>query len=144
MKSIGGSEYGSTFWMPPRKLEGSKFTFELSRNVSCAWVPQQFVLALPLIGMSIANIVGRAQILSGVDPTTVRFVWPADAAAFESAWTQRPTIAHISFGETTDVPGWREPSREDILRSYEANIEPQITDRNDPNDTDDSNESNSD
>jgi hypothetical protein len=37
-------------------------------------------------------------------------------------WAQRPSITHISFGKTTDVPGWREPSAEDILRSYEDNL----------------------
>jgi len=121
MQRIGGSEHGSTFWMPPRKLDGTQYTFELSRNVSCGWVPQQFVCALPLIGMSISNVAGRALIASGVAPTTVRFVWPANSEAYEAPWREFPSIRHIGFGHTTDLPGWQEPSIDDIKRVYEAN-----------------------
>ena len=114
MRTIGGSEYGSTFWMPPRKIEGFKFTFELSRNVTCGWAPQQFVSALPLIGMSISNVAGRALIAAGVHPTKVRFVWPSDPEAYESPWHEYRSIRHMSFGQTTDLQGWHEPSPEDL------------------------------
>ena len=118
MHTIGGSEHGSSFWMPPRKVDRFGFTFELSKNVTRAWVPREFVCALPLIGMSIGNVAGAALIESGVSPATVRFEWPSDADAYEAPWRELASIGSIGSGRTTDLHGWREPTGKDILQKY--------------------------
>jgi len=117
MQSIGGSEYGSTFWLP-RKIDGRRFTFELSRLVSCAWAPGQFAAALPLIGMTINDVAARALLVADADSTKTEFVWPADADAYEAPWRDFPSISHFDTTHHTDLGDWIEPSAEEVRGVY--------------------------
>lgn len=119
MQPIGGSEYASSFWMRPRKLDGCRFTFELSRFVSSAWTPGQFAAALPLIGMSINNVAARALIVAGADPAKIQFVWPEDSETFEAPWELRsPSINHFDTSHRTDLTGWTEPPADQVQHVY--------------------------
>jgi hypothetical protein len=118
MKPIGGAEYGSTFWMPPRRLGGYRFTYELSKNQSCGWSPTRFTNALPLIGLSISNVASRALISAGVDPTAVRFSSMTDRSLFDAPFKDCPTISTLGFGHQTDLRNWVEPSKDEIIRRY--------------------------
>lgn len=121
MKTIGACEYGSTYWERTRKIPGFRLTYELGFRMSCAWSPQQFVAALPLIGMSIQNLVSRALVVAGDDPRTRQWIRPTDADAFDRPWRDHPSITHISFGATTDVGGWKEPTADEIRITYAGN-----------------------
>lgn len=118
MKLVGGSEYGSTFWLGARRLEGRRHTFELSANATVGWAPQKFVFALPLIGMSISNVTSRALVLAGHNPGTVKVSWPSDMNQFDTPWQHAPSIASMAFEHRTELPGWAEPGADDILRTY--------------------------
>lgn len=123
MNPIGRAEYGSTFWMPPRRLDDCKFTYELSKNRSSGWSPTRFTNALPLIGLSINNVASRALISAGVDPTTVKFSSLSDRTLFNLPFKEFPTIIGISFGNNTRLRNWREPSTAEILRRYPSHQE---------------------
>jgi hypothetical protein len=120
-QTVGATEYGSTYWKRSRKIPGCRFTYELGNSMSCAWSPQQFALALPLIGMSIQNIVSRALVTAGDDPRTRAWVFLSDADTFDRPWRDHRSIKHISFGVTTELGGWEEPTDDEIRRVYEGN-----------------------
>lgn len=123
MQTIGASDYGSTFWNATRKLPGYQRTYELGHYTSCGWNPRQFAAALPLIGMSVQNLVNRCLVSAGDDPSGLGFVQPADAEAFDRPWLNRPSIRHISFGNTTDAGEWEEPSAEEMRLFFERQHE---------------------
>jgi hypothetical protein len=124
MQTIGGTEYGSTFWMPPEKVKGYKRTYSLTRSVSRAWLPEQFVSALLLIGMSVRNVVSRALIIAGGKPASVEFVWPEDQDFFNAPWRKWSSITNLSIRPSVELGGWVEPTAEDIRRVYQEQLPP--------------------
>ena len=118
MKTIGGTEYGSTFWMRPRKVQDFQRTFELGKQVSRAWVPEQFIFGLQLIGLSIRNVASRARIEAGVDSAKVQFQWVSEETVYDSPRRKRPSLSHLTMGQTVDLSGWEEPSEEEIRQAY--------------------------
>jgi hypothetical protein len=120
MRVVAACDYGSTFEMRPRRVDGTRHTFELPANISSAWVPEHFAAALPLISMSISNVVSRARIAAGEQPGKVEFRWPQDPANFDRPWRQpRPTMKQLRFGRTVHLQGYSEMSVESIREAYE-------------------------
>ena len=74
MQLLGGSDYGSTFFIEEYPA-GDKNNIWLRRK-SRNWLPKNFVHALNLISMSIENIKSFLLIVNGIDPQEVRFSWP--------------------------------------------------------------------
>lgn len=118
MTPVGGSNYGSTFWLGARRLDGSRYTFELSSNVTVGWAPQKFVAALPLIGMSIRNVASRALVLARQGQDAVNLSWPSEMNQFDAPWQHAPSISSMAFEHRTELPGWKEPDGDAILRAY--------------------------
>ncbi len=92
MRTLGASEFGSTFAVPV-KLEGR--LHQTSRTVSRNWLPVAMVHGLHIMAASITNIVSFLRIHAGDDPTTCRFEFFSNDSVFESAW-DRPGVHTIS------------------------------------------------
>lgn len=84
MHSLGGSEFGSSFYIP-EKIGDNKLHFRV-RRYSRNWRPENFVYGLHLISLSLQNVLSFLKILNGVDATTVQFSWPSDESHFEEPW----------------------------------------------------------
>lgn len=120
MQTVGGSDFGSTFWLPARRMPGCRHTFELSTNVTMGWEPGKFVQALPLIRDSVRNITARALVYGGRDLATVKLGWPSDMNQFDAPWKHAPTIGSMASTNTTELLSWSEPTAADILRTYDG------------------------
>ena len=85
---------------------------------------QHFSAALPLIGISIRNVVLRLIVqYGGLDMlATAKFVRPTDPELFAAPWRREtlPSLAHIKLGEQTyELPGWGETPVADLRSFYE-------------------------
>lgn len=117
MTPVGGSDYGSTFWLgAKRRLDGRRHTFELSSNVTMGWAPQKFVVALPLISMSIRNVASCPSACR-TESRCRHQSWPGDMDQFDAPWQHAPSISSMAFEHRTELPGWTEPDGDDILRT---------------------------
>lgn len=116
MVSLGGSEFGASYFRPVR-LGPTKRHYRLEqarRN----WEPGVLGNRLQLIAISIGNLIGLARILNGVDPTTVRFVWPTPIEAFEMALSPVTGVISATFDRVVDDKEIKELTAEEILSIY--------------------------
>lgn len=97
LKSIGGSEFGSTFYVL-EQIGGSEKAnrSRRSRQVSVNWSAERMVLALQLISMSIRNIISCLEILNGAKPSEVRFLRPSEDEDFDRPWEYTPGILNMN------------------------------------------------
>ncbi len=125
MQTVGSTDFGSTFWMPPEKVQGCERTFNFGRHVSRAWVPDRFVAGLHLISMSIRNIASRALVHAGRDPSGLQFSWPADPELYAAPWRRHPSITNLSMGNTVHLGDWVEPTADRIRESFKFAMGPE-------------------
>lgn len=97
MQSIGGSEFGSTFYVL-EQIGGNEKSNKSrrSRQVSVNWHAERMVLALQLISMSIRNVVSSLEILNGVKPSEVRFCRPSEDDDFDRPWEHSPGLLNMN------------------------------------------------
>lgn len=75
MKSLGGSDSGSTFYVIERvgpDTQGNRSRRSRRRTVN--WTPETMIRALQVIDVSIRNVVTFLRILNGAQPGTVQFM----------------------------------------------------------------------
>jgi hypothetical protein len=96
--SLGGSIYGSTFYIPQEILDQNrkhrKIHFRVKKQ-TCNWNPDTLRWRLLLISNSLRNIISYLRIVNGVNARTVQFSWPADLSVFQRAW--EPMAGVTSF-----------------------------------------------
>jgi len=127
MQLMGGSEHGSTFFVPER-IGQSKMHLRL-RSVSRNWLPMNLAHGLALIEMSLRNVVSFVKILNRVDPRTVQYVWPTgEEDPFWLPWSsESPGVTDISGFDTSvsekDIKAF---TQEEILSVYARTDEPDV------------------
>ncbi len=90
MRSLGGSQFGSTFFASER-VGLSKIHIR-TRRTSINWSPEGLAQRLLLVAMSIRNVVSALQCALGVDPTALEFERPDPISAFDDVWGREPGV----------------------------------------------------
>jgi hypothetical protein len=97
MKTIGKSDFGSTFF----KIEpigGKKRNRSLrSRRISLNWSIEKTILLIQLVSMSITNITSALKIINGAKAGTCKFVRPQEDSDFETPWSFSTGIASCNI-----------------------------------------------
>ena len=117
MQSLGGSEFGSSFFRTENLARGR--THVKLRRSSRNWHPMNFAFGLKLISMSLANVVGFARIVNGVDSSSVQFSRPPEEAHFSDPWALHVGAIKSEFGDVIDKSNIIDISDEDILSTYD-------------------------
>lgn len=117
MWSIGGSQFGSTFFVG-ESVGDSKHHIR-TRRTSVNWSPEALAQRLHLVSLSITNIVGAVRCDLGVDPTMVQFVRPTPLGAFDEAWRTTPGVTSSGMDSVIQIGPEDECSRSDLLEILE-------------------------
>jgi len=84
MVSLGGSEYGSSFFRV-EKLSDDGTHFRIRRHKR-NWSPPNFLAAIDLMAMSVANIISSTKLHLGEDPSAAPFSFPNELSDFDAPW----------------------------------------------------------
>ena len=105
MESLGGSDYGSSFFIKEILSEdkrnngrGNKCNIWL-RNKSLNWLPRNYYYGVNLICMSLFNIKSFLLHLNGMDNGKLKYTWPSNLDNFEKQWRDSPGVTSISFDQ---------------------------------------------
>ena len=118
MMSLGGSTYGSSYFVKEHVVSANKINFRPRRHAR-NWSPQNLANGLILISMSINNVVSWLGIVNGVRPDKCKFVNPSSRQEFEAPWEETVGVTHTSFDLVIKEEQLSPFSKEDILKSYE-------------------------
>jgi hypothetical protein len=113
MHSMGGSEFGSTFFVAER-LGGDKLHCRPKR-VSRNWVPENVVNGLGLLAMSIRNVTSFLRWVNGEQPQECRFEAPTEETAFDLPWAQHCGVTSSSMDTTLRVEHVNLFTKEEVL-----------------------------
>lgn len=124
MKSMGGSEYGTSFFTPVEFESEDKALKKLHYQVEEQmknWDPVVLAIRLRLISESINNILSFLKITNGRNPKEVRYIWPEDISVFDTAWEVKGGV--FAFNAHMIIPNERIEfyTREELLIHYEKN-----------------------
>ncbi len=121
MKTIGASVFGTSFSVlegrDGQRAKRSSVEFRL-RHVSMNWSIERVCLAIPLLAISISNVVSRLRILCGERPEDLKVRSPAEAEAFLAPW--RKSTGVTSSNMDLIVP-WK-----DIEESTRASVRAEL------------------
>ncbi len=116
MQSLGGSEFGSTFYVLERIAgESSKNRSYRSRRSSVNWSLEGTALALQITSMSIGNVLSALRILNGTPPGAIRFTRPVEDDDFERPWREMPDTSSLTFDLVIPKETVRATSKEELL-----------------------------
>jgi hypothetical protein len=118
MVSLGGSEFGSSYFRRVR-LGSSKRHYRL-RKASRNWQAGALATRLHLVSLSIENLISMIRTLNGIDPSTLKFVWPDPVEAYEAALSTSVGVTSASFDSVVESGHIGELTPEEILAVYEA------------------------
>ena len=116
MRSMGGSRFGSSFFVPVNLGEGKR-NFRAKRTHR-NWVPENTINGVHLISMSIGNVVSALKIFNGVEPQKCKFHNPDTPDAFEAPWALTPGVLNFSMDANIDPSYIRPLTKPEILGRY--------------------------
>ncbi len=93
MVSLGGSQFGSTFYMVEKF---DKYNFRL-RRYSRNWQLEHFYFGTHLLAMSLQDVIAFLLVANGENPDVVDFVWPIDFNLFKAPWRNPPLVLETSI-----------------------------------------------
>jgi hypothetical protein len=117
MRSLGGSEFGTTFFVAERT--GASKHHIRTRRTSVNWTPWSLAQRLVLISMSISNVVGALRCGLGVEPTSVQFSRPDPHAAFEAVWERDPSVRSSGMDTLLRIDPSDELTKDELLEILE-------------------------
>ncbi|MBI4232065.1 hypothetical protein HY605_02435 [Candidatus Peregrinibacteria bacterium] len=127
MRSLGGSEFGSSFFIP-EKISDNKLHFRVRRH-SRNWNPENFIYRLHLISLSLQNILSFLKVINGVDAATVKFSCPSDETHFEEPWRSMAGVTSMGM-DTIIMAGHIMPfSKDEILAVYKVDSNNEVEDQ---------------
>jgi hypothetical protein len=118
MQTVGASEFGASFYtLETREGERAKRSAIEVRlaDKSLNWRVEHLLHSLPLIAMSINNVVSKLRLWSGEEANSLKVQRPADLSAFDEPWRYRTGAFSSSFN--VQIP-WDEieaPTRDSLL-----------------------------
>ena len=117
MKILGGSEFGSSFYIPEIiygcNLNNTSRNFRMT-PINVNWYADGLAYALILIAMSLKNVKAFLKIVNGVSPESVEFTRPADLDFFDKPWEKSVGITRASFERVVDLSSVRMPTKHEI------------------------------
>lgn len=120
MVSLGGSDFGSSYFVKEIIDSGNKMNFRPRRHHR-NWSPECLSHGLVMISMSINNILSFLSILNGTPPNECKFYNPTSKEAFEEHLKHLVGINNCSFDPIVRERDISSFSKEDILKSYSEN-----------------------
>jgi hypothetical protein len=117
MRSLGGSEFGSTFFAAER-AGGSKQHIR-TRRTSVNWTPLSLAQRLVLVSMSITNVVGALRCGIGAEPSSVQFLRPDPHSAFEAVWEREPSVRSTGIDTLIRIAPSDELSKDELREILE-------------------------
>lgn len=117
MRSLGGSRFGSTFFVT-EKIGTTKWHIR-TRRTSVNWSAEALVQRLALVSMSIANSTAALRCHLGVDPTSQIFHRPSPITAFDDVWASEPRVRHSSIDTIVRIDREEEVSRAELRAALE-------------------------
>ena len=121
MKTIGGSDFGSSFFTcEPLQKEG-KSNFR-ARRLSRNWVPENFINALHLLSMSISNVVSTLRIVNGEDPGKCLFHNPDRPEAFDTPWSLSCGLTDANMDRILTADQVEPKTKQEILDVYKHSM----------------------
>jgi hypothetical protein len=117
MQSLGGSSFGSTYFVKEHIIPTDKLNFRPRRH-SRNWSPQNLANGLFLISMSIQNIASWLRMVNGVPPNKCRFENPISEDVFEQPWIESVGVTHVSFDLIIEAGHMKPFSQEEIFQFY--------------------------
>jgi hypothetical protein len=112
--TIGGSEFGSTFFIKA-KLGADKINFGVL-SASHNWEPERLRDRIILAALSVKNLVAALRLRAGC--STDVFVGPTDEGIWQSAWDGTPGVRAFRFNENIELAHIAPFSADDIKASY--------------------------
>jgi len=117
MQSLGGSTFGSTYFVKEYPIQTDKINFR-PRIHSRNWSPQNLANGLFLISMSINNITNCLRIVNGDSSNKFTFAHPTSKEEFELPWKKSVGVLHTSFDLIVEAGDIKPFSREEIIQHY--------------------------
>lgn len=115
MQSLGGSEFGSTFFIEERI--GNNKLHCRPRSVSMNWVPENIIYGIEMIATSIQNVLSFLKILNGIPPAECQFAFPVDENGFDRPWAKCCGVISSSMDTTIGVKDIQPWTKEELIRS---------------------------
>jgi len=113
MHSLGGSKYGSTFFVPEGlALRG---LHSQPRRVSLNWMPENLVHGLEMLSLSLTNVSAYLRSLNGDKREDCQFFGPEQADAFDAPWAKHPGVISSSMDTRITAEHIRPWSRQEVL-----------------------------
>lgn len=115
MHCMGGSDFGSTFFVAERL--GSGALHRRPKSVSVNWVPENMVEGISLLALSIQNLVSYLRLINGDAVKDCAFAAPSAEAAFDLPWAKSCGVTSTSMDrklEASDVELW---TRAEVLET---------------------------
>lgn len=66
--------------------------------------------------------------VNGVDPTTVKFIWPPNEADFQKPWVPAVGVTSTSLDTHIGIEHIKLFTKDEILAVYEEDVEPDASD----------------
>lgn len=92
---LGGSKYGSTFFVPENLAHSGLHVRPKRRSLN--WLPENLIAGLGMISLSLTNISAYLRSLAGDDAKDCQFFGPDGADAFDEPWARHPGVLSSSF-----------------------------------------------
>jgi len=118
MRSLGGSEYGSSYHV--REKIGPKMLNFRPRSYSRNWHPGNLVSGLGLISMSLNNVVCFLRIINGEKPEECRFEHPSKPDDFDTPWAQSVGTTSTNMDTIIREEDVTLYTKEDVYASYDS------------------------
>ncbi|MBU0634453.1 MAG: hypothetical protein KKB82_03275 [Candidatus Omnitrophica bacterium] len=116
MKTVGYSEYGSSFFALEKVGSSEKNNQSLrSRKISVNWRIEKIALSLQLIAISIDNISSILKIINGVEASKVRFHRPVNDSDFEKPWSYSPGVTNMSMDFVIEDAWCKPTTKKELL-----------------------------
>jgi hypothetical protein len=119
MKSLGGSQFGTTFYSP-EPVEGVEKCNIKIVNSSRNWLPEQLAARIHVMSTSMENVISFLKVASGGDPKEHRFSWPADLGLFDACWQYSTGMTSASFETVLTAQDIQPLSKQTILDRYDT------------------------
>lgn len=103
---LGGSEFGSTFFIS-ESVSGR--LHQRPRRVSINWIPENMIMGLDMLAVSIQNVKSFLRTGNGTPPEECEYHAPTDPEEFLSPWAKHPGVESFNmdtaFG-AADIVCW--------------------------------------
>lgn len=115
MESLGGSEFGSSFFKIETLGTGKENRSIRSRRTAVNWSLERLMLLSQLTYFSINNVVSGLRVANGWQAGSCKFLRPADHDAFDRPWRYSSGVSTINIDFVLDETNSRAVTKAELL-----------------------------